>query len=106
MKVMRMLDDVVSLIALTTAQDATGVWKTTESTPVEVFCQLGSIDRSEFFSAGRQGITPEYQLIVNECEYNGERLCLFRGTKYAIYRTYRNPDEDVVELYLQAKAGV
>ena len=33
-------------------------------------------------------------------------MCEYEGKPYAIYRTYRVPDTDMLELYVQRKVGV
>ena len=70
----------------------------------EVLCTVGSINRAEFFEAGRSGLNPEIMLTVSWLDYDGEKLAIFRGERFAIYRSYRADDEKV-ELYLTKKAG-
>jgi len=49
-------------------------------------------------------MNPEYEFTMFEGDYRGERLCIYQGNQYAIYRTYmvRN---DTIELYVIRKGG-
>lgn len=98
------LDDVITLIGESFEKDAYGVEKPKESRR-EIFCQVGSITRQEFFQAGRNGLNPEYVFTVFAADYNGERTCAYRYRPYAIYRSYRVPGTDYMELYVERKGG-
>lgn len=71
----------------------------------EVFCQVFSITRTEFFSAGRNGLNPDFMFKVFSGDYEEERTCKYEGVSYAIYRTYNPPGEDYIELYAQTEGG-
>ena len=76
-------------------------WKSTE-----VFCDVRSITRTEWFEAGRNGIQhPEFVFIINRNEYNGERIVEYNGQRYGVYRTYEAKNENL-ELYCEAKGGL
>ena len=95
--------EVITLLGETQTQNEFGVW-VPERTSRDVFCQVNSITRSEFFDAGRNGLNPEFMFSMFAGDYEGERVCEYRGQKYSIYRTYiaRN---DVIELYAERKGG-
>ena len=93
--------DVIKLISYTETQDQYGVWKTTE-TKKQVFCQVDSITRQEFFEAGRNGLNPEYKFIMFDGDYNGEKTVEYKDKQYGIYRVYRNRT-DFIELYAERK---
>lgn len=95
--------DVCTLISETYEQNELGEFIPTE-TRREVICQVSSITRTEFFDAGRSGLSPEKALTVFWLDYNGESTVEFHGQRYGIYRTY-TPDEESIELYLEKKAG-
>ncbi len=116
------MDDVVKLIPTTQQKDSTGVLRTTEGTPREVFCHVRSVSRSEFYKAGRNGLNPAMIFVVFAGDYNEEELVEYRGKRYAIYRTYQVPDSgsglqksgmrsqydygpDYLELYAERKGG-
>lgn len=97
------MNDVIKLISATKTQDAYGIWQKTR-TYHQVFCDVRSISRQEFFDAGRNGLNPEYQFTVFAGDYNGERLVEYAGKTYAIYRTYL-AGSDYIELYAQREGG-
>ena len=102
-----MVDTTIKLIGPPTRQqDAKGVWRTTAETETEIFARVGSVTRNEFFSAGSQGMRPEFVFTVFMGEYNGQQICEYNGNRYAIYRTYHTEGTDYLELYVQREAGV
>lgn len=97
------MNDTLYLVRETKEQDEYGVWRT-KKTMREVFCDVGSITRAEFFEAGRNGLNPEFRFTVAAVDYEGERVAVFHGERYAIYRTY-NDNGDYMELYVQREGG-
>ena len=102
-----MVDTTLKLIAPSTrAQDANGIWRTTKEEESEVFAQVSSVDRGEFFAAGEHGQRPEFRFTVFVGDYHEESICEYNGTRYAVYRTYHIPGTDYIELYVQREVGV
>lgn len=101
-----MTDTVITLIGHTREKDAKGVYRDAGETSREVFARVNSVTRAEFFNGGQSGFRPEYRFDVFYAEYQGESECEYAGTRYAIYRTYRNPASDYMELYAERKVGV
>ena len=99
------MDDVITLVSYTREQDNYGVWRETAASERELFCQLGSITRQEFFEAGRSGLNPSFVFTIFKGDYNGETVCQYQGKQYAIYRTYPIPNSDYLELYVERKGG-
>jgi SPP1 family predicted phage head-tail adaptor len=97
------MDDILYLVHETKEQDEFGVWRVTK-TLRQVFCQTNSITRAEFFSAGRNGLNPEFQFRIAAVDYQGERAVIYHDNQYAIYRTYNN-NGDYMELYAQREGG-
>lgn len=95
--------DVLTLIGTTKAQNAYGIWESTE-TEREVFCNVGSVTRAEFFEGGRNGLNPQYVFTVFFGDYDGETICEYNGQRYGIYRTYHS-QTDELELYAERKGG-
>lgn len=95
--------NVISLVSTTQTQDAFGVWRQTE-TKRDVFCQVDSVTRAEFFEAGRSGLNPEYRFTLFAGDYNGESLVIFNGKPYSVYRTF-HARTDEIELYVERKGG-
>lgn len=96
-------DGVITLLSTTTVKDGYGVEKEIFISH-EVFCTVWSATRAEFFSAGRNGLNPEFMFKVFAGDYFGERTCIYEGKSYAIYRTY-NAETDYIELYVQREGG-
>jgi len=95
--------EVITLVKETQVRNDFGVYEPVTETR-DVFCQVRSITRSEFFDAGRNGLNPEFEFDVFSGDYEGERTVVFRGQKYAVYRTYQGRT-DVLELYVQREGG-
>lgn len=93
----------ITLISETNTQDANGVWRSTRTTR-DVFAQVDSVTRSEFFEAGRNGLNPEFRFTLFAGDYEGEREVEYNGKSYGIYRTYF-ARTDVIELYAERKGG-
>ena len=98
------MDSVLTLISMTWQQDAFGVPRQTP-TARQIFCKVDSVTRAEFFDGGRNGLNPEYQFTVFSGDYAGETVCDYEGMQYGIYRTYRVPGTDYMELYAERKGG-
>jgi len=95
--------EVITLISETQTQDANGVWKATTSER-DVFAQVNSVTRAEFFEGGRNGLNPEYEFSMFYADYHGERIVKYKGKTYGIYRVYKGRS-DVIELYAERKGG-
>ena len=98
------MDAVLILVGKTRVQDEYGMWKETPA-PRQIFCQVESVTRAEFFDGGRNGLNPEFRFTVFAGDYAGETVCQYEGNQYAIYRTYRVPGTDYMELYAERKGG-
>lgn len=97
--------NVITLLSYERTQDATGVWRNGEETRRDIFCQVDSVSRAEFFAAGQNGLRPEYQITVFFGDYQGETRLIFEGVTYSVYRTY-HARTDELELYVQREVGV
>ena len=95
---------VIYLIAEAKTQDDNGVWRSS-LTKRQVFCNVRSVTRSEFFEGGRNGLNPEYIFTMFFGDYNRERILEYEGETYAVYRTYR-ARTDEIELYVERQGGV
>lgn len=98
------MDSVIDLIQTTYTKDDYGVPQASD-VPREVFCEVQSITRAEFSSAGRNGLNPSYVFSVFIGDYHGERIVRYDGDTYSVYRTYRRADDDYIELYVERKGG-
>lgn len=95
--------EVITLLGETQTQNDFGVW-VPQRTSKEVFCQVDSVTRAEFFEGGRNGLNPEYRFTMFFGDYNGEREVIFKGNAYSVYRTY-HARTDNLELYVERKGG-
>lgn len=98
------MEGVLTLIGATWAQDDRGVRRETSSSR-QILCRIDSVTRSEFFEGGRNGLNPEYRFTLFFGDYEGETVCQYEGKQYGIYRTYRVPGTDYMELYAERKGG-
>lgn len=94
---------VITLISTTKTQNAYGIWETTETTR-NVYCQVDSVTRTEFFEGGRNGLNPEFRFTLFFGDYQGERTVTYNGNTYGIYRVFYGRT-DTVELYAERKGG-
>lgn len=116
---------VITLVRESYEQDDNGVWRDTgnylkdesgrivrdeQGEPIsmgrthEVYAQVDSVTRAEFFEGGRNGLNPELVFSMFYGDYNGERTLLYDGKPYGIYRTYLGRN-DTIELYAERKGG-
>ena len=96
--------DVVSLIAQTFFRDEIGQ-EASKETKRDVFCNVSSITRNEWFEAAKSGFQPQLRITMLRYDYQNERIVEFKGVRYAVYRTYESQKE-LIELYLEDPAGV
>lgn len=100
------MDSVATLISKTYKEDDIGQQVLDSEMCTDIFVMEKSLSKSEFFEAGQAGLNAELVLITPCVNYEGQQYVLYNGKEYGIYRTYRADDSDVIELYLEQKAGV
>lgn len=96
------MESTLKLVTVTKSQDAYGVWREAE-TLEEVFCDVRSVTRAEFFEGGRNGLNPSFVFVVFGDDYAGQETLEYDGKRYGVYRTFR--DGDFMELYAERKGG-
>ena len=94
---------IITLIKESKAQDQFGVWQTLQKER-DVFAQVDSVTRNEFFEGGRNGLNPEFKFTMVESDYDYERTIKYNGNTYGVYRTYLGRN-DTIELYAERKGG-
>lgn len=95
--------DTLELIAESPA--AHGIFDDPTETTRTVYCTERSISQSETYQAQAVGLNPELKLILAHAfEYQGEKLCEYKGIRYKILRTYHN-EGDQMELTVQRVEG-
>lgn len=95
--------NVINLISTTKEQDENGVWRETTNRRM-VFCNVSSVTASEFFEGGRNGLNPQFRMVMFFGDYQGETILEYNGATYSIYRTYQR-GTDELELYVERKGG-
>lgn len=93
-------DTELILITPVMAADAYGIPQEGEPIRRSVFARVESVSRSEFFEAGRNGLSPDFKFTMFAYDYEGEKIVEYQGKRYAVYRTYLGRD-DTLELYVQ-----
>lgn len=97
-------DSTINLISKVYSIDSIGSREETE-TIKSVFAQVNSINQNEWFRAGNLGLKPSYKITMYSFEYSGEEEVEYNNVRYGVYRTYQI-NQDLIELYLEQKAGV
>ena len=95
---------VITLVRTDRFQDENGVWRENGVIKTDVFAQVDSVTRSEFFEGGRNGLNPEYLFTVFFGDYHDEKEVIYQGKTYSVYRVYHGRS-DVLELYVERKGG-
>ena len=98
-----MRQSTVELIAETVERDDIGQEYTETASSGEVYCTVKSVTRDEWRVAYQAGWDASAKLTVSAADYGGERVAIFEGLRYVIYRTYRDGMD--VELYLGERVG-
>lgn len=98
-----MISDVVTLVFVTRSQNAIGAWEVSEQYN-EVYAEVDSVSRSEWFEAGKAGLRAEYRFTIFCADYHGEERVIYKGTAYGVYRTYHRTN-DRIELYCERQVG-
>lgn len=98
-----MYDRILTLVSEVNEKDPeTGIMHTTPVTR-DVFAEVESITRAEYYAAGQIGITPSFKFTMPRVNYNEEQSCIYKGRTYGIYKTFEKHGE--IELYVEVKAG-
>lgn len=93
----------IYLIAETyTANDYGVLVPTTEER--KIFARVTSVTSAEWFEGGRNGLNPEFRMLIFAPEYNEETVLRYKGNYYTIYRTYMT-ENGILELYVEKRKG-
>lgn len=96
------MDDILTLITKTSTQDEIGALIEKE-VKTNVFAQVRSVSRSEFWNAGQKGLSPSLVAVTRYTNYDDQTEAIWEGKRYTIYRTYFDGHDDI-ELYLEVQA--
>jgi len=98
-------DEVLTLIRTERGTDGLGYPTTSGTRRRQVYAQLRSVGRSEFYQAHQAGIRAEVLAIVRAFDYEGETEAEFNGRRFTVIRTFRC-DRDRLELTLSDREQV
>ena len=90
------MNDVLTLICVSYTTDEIGNDRESIA-ETDVFCEVTSASRAEFFSAAQAGLRPEYKFKIWAHEYDGQTKVRYDGREFEIYRTFKL--HDTIELY-------
>lgn len=98
-----MIDSVITLIKKSYTRNSDGALEETESSR-DVFCEVSSIGRNEFYSAAQAGLDVQLVFRTNPVNYEEEDTLEYDGQRYSITRTYK-ASLDTLEIYAGYAAG-
>lgn len=99
-----MKNEVVNLIKVSYERDEDGyVVSKKEISSENVFAEVKSVTRTEFYNAMHAGISAEIAFVINNDEYNDENVVEYDGKSYYVVRTYCTSISDI-ELICSNKA--
>lgn len=105
------MDDVIILVAYgEPTYDEYGNEDPGEKTK-QVFCQVGSVSRSEFYQAAQNSLRPEITFTLsNFWDYEGQKVIRHKDRagithEYDVIRTYRTPGSDSLEITCEERVG-
>lgn len=104
------MDDVIRLITTRYTKDEEGNQIPHEEER-EVFCQVNSVGRNEFYQAAQVDMHPEYLFILSHYkDYRNEKFIRYtdwmgRAVTLYVTRTYRVPGTDKIELTAEERTG-
>lgn len=55
----------------------------------DVFCDIDSATRSEFYQASAVGLRPELEASIFRGDYEGEKVAIYGGEEFQVIRTYK-----------------
>lgn len=96
--------DKITLITEVINTDAIGQITTTETTS-DLIAEVRSVSRSEFMEGSQTGLAPSFVFRVSMFGYTAQKILVYKGVRYSIYRTYET-DDNYVELYCEREVGV
>lgn len=84
----------LTLIKLTYSFDDIGN-QIVEEVKTDIFCNVKSVSKNEFYNAATAGLKPSLVFIVHSYEYDNEEKVEFEGVKYTVIRTYVVNSEEI-----------
>lgn len=94
----------IGLITETETEDTIGQ-TVSQETKTDIIAEVRSVSRAEFFEGSQNGLSPSFVFRVSMFGYAGQKILVYDGKRYSIYRTYET-DDNYIELYAEAEVGV
>lgn len=88
--------DTARLISTQAAEDAEG-YETVRESAAEVFVDVKSVRREEFYRSMQAGVELTIAFDVRCCDYGGQTRVEYDGKQYRVVRAY-SPDGEKMEL--------
>lgn len=83
--------DVLQLVSESVREH--GVFDNPSETTRQVFCEVQSVGRSEFYQASAIGITVSIVFVLTvDADYQNEKEVIYKGQRYRVIRTYVSDD--------------
>lgn len=89
-------EDVIKLISIAYTQNGLGDMTETK-TERQVYANVSSIKRAEFYQAQAVGLKPEVVFEIRLIDYEGEKKLSYEAEEYNVIRTY-SKDGEILEL--------
>lgn len=80
--------------------DSGDVIENADDTEKNIYCNLLSINQSEFYQAMATGFKPEAKLEIYAAEYSGEKKVRINNRVYDVIRIFSGKNSDVLEITL------
>lgn len=77
----------------------------TEMEKTVVYAEVSSITQREYEVAGQKDVKPSYKFTIWEFEYNGQTELEYEGNLLTVYRTFKQPNTEKIELYTEERKG-
>ena len=97
------LDDVCTLVSIDYVVDEIGQQRALQKER-NVFCMVSSVNRAEFFAAGKNGFKPQMIIYMQAEEFDDQEELKYRNEKYFIYRSFIRTD-GYIELSCEKRVG-
>lgn len=85
--------EMANLITVTAGTDADGYPLDPVETAKEVFVDVRTVRRAEFYEAMRTGLALTISFGIRACDYSGEKLVDYDGMRYQVARVYTKDGE-------------
>lgn len=97
-----MSNDVVILISKSGTNNKAGDMIYTEE-HTEVFCEISTVGRSEFYHGMSKGLKPELLVVLEDYEdYSGQKEVIYNNVRYKVLKAFRPKNGHRLELTLYA----